>query len=82
MLQNIDKVSIYRLILIVDAIGIILINIIYLLISFILKINDKEDDNSLFLRKINIGLFSIAVIVIICWFLNITELQGFLNNVI
>ena len=82
VLQNIDKVSIYRLILIVDAIGIILINIIYLLISFILKINDKEDDNSLFLRKINIGLFSIAVIVIICWFLNITELQGFLNNVI
>ena len=82
VLQNIDKVSIYRLILIVDAIGMILINIIYLLISFILKINDKEDDNSLFLKNVNKVLFGIVIIVIICWVLNITELQGYLNKII
>lgn len=82
VLQNIDKVSIYRLILIVDAIGIILINIIYLLVSFILRINDKEDNNSKFIRSVNSTLLAIACAVIACWFLNITELQRVLNNII
>lgn len=82
VLQNIDKVSIYRLILIVDAIGIILFNTIYLLVSFIFRINDKEDYNSEFIRSVNWILLAIACVVIVCWFLNITELQEYLNKML
>lgn len=82
VLQNIDKVSIYRLILIVDAIGIIFINIIYLLVSFILRINDKEDNNSEFIRSVNSILLAIACVAIVCWFLNITELKECLNKML
>ena len=46
VLQNIDKVSVFRLILTVDVIGAVLVNVIYLLISFILKINDKDKEGN------------------------------------
>ena len=76
VLQNIDKASIFRLILIVDLIGIVVINVIYLLISFILKINNKyEDSNKTFIITANKILFGITVIVLIAWFFNIIDLQ-------
>lgn len=76
VLQNIDKASIFRLILIVDLIGIVVINVMYLLISFILEINNKyKDRNKIFIITANKILFGIAVIVLIAWFLNFIDLQ-------
>lgn len=81
VLQNIDKVSIFRLILTVDVIGAVLVNVIYLLISFILKINDKEKEgNRRFIKTANWILFGIAAFVILAWFLNITDLQEYFSK--
>ena len=42
VLQNISSVSIFRLLLTVDFLAVVLINTIYILIKFILVINDKD----------------------------------------
>ena len=81
VLQNIDKVSIFRLILTVDVIGAVLVNVIYLLISFILKINDKDkESNRKFIKIANWILLGIAVLVLVSWFLNIVELQEYISK--
>ena len=81
VLQNIDKVSVFRLILTVDVIGAVLVNVIYLLISFILKINDKDKESSRkFIKSANWILLGIAVFVLVSWFLNIVELQEYISK--
>lgn len=86
VLQNIDKASIFRLILTVDVIGAVLVNVIYLLISFILKINDREKEgkekegNSRFIKTANWILFGIAVLVLVGWFIDILELQKYISK--
>ena len=91
VLQNIDKVSVFRLILTVDVIGAVLVNVIYLLISFILMINDKEKEgkekegkekegNRRFIKTANWILFGIAVLVLVGWFLDILELQKYISK--
>ena len=90
-MQNIDKVSVFRLILTVDVIGAVLVNVIYLLISFILMINDKEKEgkekegkekegNRRFIKTANWILFGIAVLVLVGWFLDILELQKYISK--
>lgn len=81
VLQNIDKVSIFRLILTVDITGAVLINVIYLLISFILRINDKEkESNKKFIKNANWIFLGITVIVIVGWLLNILDLQAYISR--
>lgn len=81
VLQNIDKASIFRLILIVDVIGAVVINILYLLISFILKINGEYNkSNKAFIIIANGTLFGIAILVLIAWFLNFIDLQKFISK--
>jgi len=81
VLQNIDKVSIFRLIITVDVIGAVLINVIYLLISFLLKINDKERGvNKNFIVWINVILLAIAVVIIAGWILNINDMSGYVSK--
>lgn len=81
VLQNIDKVSILRLIMTVDLIGAVLVNVIYLMISFIFRINDKEKEiNRQFIKTVNWILFGIAVIVIVGWFINIIDLQKYISK--
>ena len=45
VLQNIDSVSIYRLLLVIDLLAFVLINTIFLLVRFIFEINDKDVSN-------------------------------------
>lgn len=81
VLQNIDKVSIFRLILTVDITGAVLINVIYLLISFILRINDIEkESNKKFIKNANWIFLGISVIVIVGWLLNILDLQAYISR--
>ncbi len=81
VLQNIDKVSIFRLILTVDLIGLVLVNVIYLLISFVLKINDKDQDSSKkFIKTANWILLVIVVVNLLGWFINIVGLQKYISS--
>ena len=43
ILQNIDSVSIYRLLLTIDLLAIVIVNAIFLLMKFICYINDKDN---------------------------------------
>lgn len=66
VLQGIDSSSIYRLVLIVDFIAFVLINSIYLLVEFLIKINGNNI--SFFrLNKVNWIFLIIAIAVIVSW---------------
>lgn len=76
ILQNIDKVSIYRLILTIDFIGVILANVMYMLMSFIYRINNIEKYNSKsHIKKVNLFGLLIVVLVVLAWLFNIQELR-------
>lgn len=81
VLQNIDKVSIYRLALIIDFIGFILVNVMYILISFILEINDinKRRYNK-YIKCINRALAVIACLMILSWLFNIIGFQTYISR--
>lgn len=79
VLSNINKVSIYKLVLIVDMLGFILMNVIWMLINFITTINEKE------LKYFNIRTFNklcliILIIVILAWMFSIKDLEGFFHG--
>lgn len=81
VLQNIDAVSIYRLLIVIDLLAMILINSIYVLVKFIMHINDKG--KSLFqICNLNIIMLLIAILIIIAWLLDAKALaetiRGFL----
>lgn len=42
VLQNISSISIYRLLIVVDLLGFVLTNVLYMLMNFILEINEKK----------------------------------------
>lgn len=68
VLQNIDKAGIFRILLVVDFIGAILLNVMYVLTSFLLRINEKQEKKDvIFIRNANIIIVLIAVIVISCY---------------
>ncbi|WP_276788561.1 hypothetical protein [Veillonella magna] len=68
VLDNISSSSIFRLLLIIDFLAFILINTLYLLIKFILTINDKTIDfyNITTLNKICLGIIMVIVAVGMC----------------
>lgn len=78
VLENMAEVSIYRLLLTIDFLAFVLINMIYLLIKFICKINNIEK------KVFNIGLFNIAVgglAVLLClgWLFQIDNIKNILT---
>lgn len=81
VLQNINSISIYRLLIVIDLLAFVLVNVIYILIKFILEINGK-DSNFLQVRKINWIIFGIAAMVILAWLLNAQSLTGFMADIL
>ena len=81
VLQNIDKVSMYRLVLMIDFIGFILVNVMYILISFILEINDinKRRYNK-YIKCINRVLLAVACLIILSWFFDIIGIQKYISR--
>lgn len=68
--NNIHQASIFRIVIITDFIAFTLLNVLYLLISFIFKLNDREVK---FFKMwvINSVCLGIAVITTVAWFINI-----------
>ena len=79
VLQNIDAVSIYRLLLVIDLIAVVLVNVIYLLINFICRINDKPV-KSIGLIWFNIIFGVIGVLIITAWVLDFDSLVRFIRS--
>jgi hypothetical protein len=73
VLQNIDKVSIFRLLLVVDMIAFTMINVLNLLIDFIAKINGKEN------KVMDIILISIAIFIGLVWMFNLQDIPNYLR---
>ena len=84
VLQNIDKVSIYRLALMIAFIGFILVNVMYILISFILEINEINEINkrryNKYIKCINRALAVIACLTILSWFFDIIGFQAYISR--
>lgn len=79
VLQSMSNVSIYRLLLIVDGLGFILLNVVYMMISLIFKINDKEDMKfSIF--GLNLALMVIAVVIVAGWVFNVHMYPSYLSK--
>ena len=76
VLQNINAVSIYRLLIVVDILAFALINAIFALVAFIAKISDAGIPLKI-LKGINIGLGIFAIVVVLLWFFDIVAIQKF-----
>ncbi len=79
VLQHINAISIYRLLLIVDLIAVVLLNVVFVLIKFICHINNKK------LRMISVLWFNIifgiiGVLVVIAWMIDFHSLVDFIRS--
>ena len=81
VLQNIDKVSIYRLLLIVDVLALSLSNAMYYLMRFICLINDK--DKEIFpIWKFNVVCFLLAFVIFIMWYFGMHGISSWIGNIL
>lgn len=83
VLQNISNASIYKIIFISCGIALIMINIIYMLIRFVMEVKDAEialRTYPSYLKKIDAFLVSIAIITVILWFIDIKHIANIFQN--
>ena len=78
VLQNINAISIYRLLIVVDLIAVVLVNVIYLMMKFICHINEKKG------KVFNIVWFNIifaiiGILVIVAWAIDFNSLVDFIR---
>lgn len=79
VLQNIDAVSIYRLILVIDLLALVIVNAVYFLMKFICHINGKVD--KLFgVKWFNIICAILGIAVILAWLFDAVSLVKWLNS--
>ena len=79
VLQNIHLASIYRLLMVIDILALVLTNIIYLLVQFICKINDKTI--KFFPIKIfNIIAFVFMGVIVLAWIFSANTIPEFLKQ--
>ena len=74
VLQNMMGVSIYRLLAVVDLLGFVFINVIWLLVKFVATINDKKLE-AFKIKWFNIFCIAFALIIFICWLIKIENLS-------
>lgn len=79
VLQNVGNASIYRLLLIVVLLAFVLMNVIWLLVKFIIFINDKEA-NIFNVRRFNILCGAIALAIVMAWILNMQSFAEFVGK--
>lgn len=84
VLENISNASIFRITLISLILGLILINVIYLLILFIVNITKMESERiwtyPKFMITINAILCSMVILVCLCWVVDIHYLANKFRN--
>lgn len=81
VLQNINDVSVFRLLIVVDLLALILVNVIWLLVSFVSEINDKRI-KFFNIRVFNIVCLALAIVVIIAWGLNVQAIANYLYGLL
>lgn len=79
VLQNMENVSIYRLLVIVVILAFVLVNVIWLLIKFIIQVNDGDT------KVFNIKAFNIIcgisiIVIFIAWLLNAQSISEFVSQ--
>ena len=79
VLQNIDSISIYRLLLVIDLLALVVVNAIYLLMKFICHINGK-DDKIISIKWFNIICAIISGVVIVSWLFDVISLAEFISS--
>ena len=77
VLRNMGSISIYRLILVVDFLGFIILNLVYMMIRLIFEMNDMEI-KYFNIKSLNYIMLFIAGIVIVLRFFNIHMLPQYL----
>lgn len=80
VLQYINSISIYRLFFVIILIGLILINALYFLFAFILKINQHPLDLSKKLKWINFSAILILILIFFAWLFDISMLKTLIHN--
>lgn len=83
ILQNIEKASIYRIVLIAIGLAFVLMNIIYILTRFILEVSKKQNEvieYPFFMKVLNGVCAGAVVIVIICWFFDVSRAAEAFRN--
>lgn len=79
VLQNINAVSIYRLLLVIDLLAFVLSNTIYILVKFICQINNK-DVKPFKMKWLNIALGIFGLLVIIAWLIDAHSFADFITQ--
>jgi len=82
VLQNIASASIYRLLIVVDLLGFVLINTINLLFEFICHILGKEKKFFRFLKLFNIVCLVLPFLVAVAWFFGLDKIHYQLSNIL
>lgn len=80
VLQYINSISVYRLFFVIILIGLILINALYFLFAFILKINQHTLDLSKKLIWINLIAIIILILIFFAWLIDISMLKTLIHN--
>lgn len=79
VLQNINAVSIYRLLLVIDLLAFVLSNTIYILVKFICQINNK-DVRPFKMKWLNIAVGIFGLLVIVAWLIDAHSLADFITQ--
>lgn len=80
VLENMSAVSPYRLAFIVEALGFVFINVVYILVWFIQKIHKADDAKyPRFMKVLNLLIVGAILVTLICWYadvVNIVEIKN------
>lgn len=79
VLQNIDAVSIYRLLAVIDLLAFVLTNTIYILVKFICQINNK-DVKPFGMKWLNISFLVFGLLVVVAWLINAHVLSDYISQ--
>lgn len=83
VLQNIANASIYKILFISCGIVLVLTNLIYMLLRFILEIKDKNTESRIYpgyLKKMDCFFIAIAGLTVLFWFFDLEQIAAIFRN--
>lgn len=95
VLANVEKASIYRILIVVWGLGFILINLLHMLISFINSLNTRGNNNSVLshfflnlekekkptfnIKKVNLCFLIVSCVILIAWLIDMKSLRDIIT---
>ncbi len=76
VLENMNDVSIYRIVLIAIGLAFVLMNLIYILTRFILEVSKKDDEKIEYpgyMKNLNRMCIIAVIIIVVCWFFDVSK---------